>query len=180
MVVKVTTPPVEEAITLEQAQYQVKADSDVDNDQLLELAIVAARERAEHELGRPLLPQTCEKRFDAFCRRMDLWEDVTAVTSVSCIDDDGHSVTLGAMQYYVSGARTLNIVGDLPRVREVTVEFECGAFEPSTVPKSIVEWMLMQIGAMSENRAAVESIRTYELPGRWTDGLIDRYRVFTV
>lgn len=180
MAVKVTTPPATEAITLEQAQYQVKADSDADNDRLLQLAIVAARERAEHDLGRPLLPQACEKRFDAFERRMYLWEDVTAITSVSYADDGGQSATLDAMQYYVTGARTLNIVGVLPRAREVIVEFECGAFEAADVPTAIVEWMLLQIGAMSENRAAVESIQTYELPARWTDGLIDRYRVFTV
>ncbi|MGF6976360.1 putative phiE125 gp8 family phage protein [Paraburkholderia sp. JPY465] len=177
---KVTTPPATEAITLEQAQFQVKAEPDPDNDQLLDLAIVAARERVEHELGRPLLAQTCEKRFDAFERRMDLWEDVTAVTSVSYVDDTGQPVPLGQMQFYMTGGRTLNIVGDLPQAREVIVEFECGAFDVETVPKSIVEWMLLQIGAMSENRSTVESIQTYELPARWTDGLIDRYRVYSV
>jgi uncharacterized phiE125 gp8 family phage protein len=177
---KVTTQPAAEAITLEQAQFQVKADPDADNDRLLQLAIVAARERVEHELGRPLLPQTCEKRFDAFARRMDLWEDVTAVTSVAYVDDSGQSATLDPMQFYLTAGRTLNIVGDLPRAREVTVEFDCGAFVLDTVPKSVIEWMLLQIGAMTVNRSAVESIQTYELPDRWTDGLINRYQVFTV
>jgi len=177
MAVKVTTPPAEEAITLEQAQVHVKADPDDDNDGILERAIVAARERAEHELGRPLLPQDAEARFDCFERKLYLWEDVSQVKSVSYVDETGTTVALDQLSFYLTGARTLNIVGALPTAREVIVTFSCGAFDdPASVPYSIVEWMLLQIGAMHENRSSVDSAQAYELPGRFADGLLDRYR----
>lgn len=180
MAVKVTTEPSDEAISLEEAQYHVKADPDPDNDTILTRAIVTARQRAEHELGRPLLPQTCEKRFERFDSRMYLWEDVTKIVSIDYIDDAGADGALGPMDFYLSGASTARILGTLPAVREVIVTFECGAFEADAVPESIIQWMLLQVGAISENRSSVDSVQTYELPGRFTDGLLDRYRFLSV
>lgn len=180
MAVKVTTAPDEEAITLEVAQQHVKADADDDNDALLMRAIVAARQRAEHELGRPLLPQTCEKRFDRLERKLYLWEDVTEILAVSYVDNTGATVELDPFGFYLTGGRTANVVGSLPPVREVIVSFKCGAFDPASVPASIIDWMLLQVGAIHENRSSVESTQTYELPGPFVDGLIDRYRYYTV
>src|ERR1700754_2629378 len=125
MLVKVTTPPVEEAITLEQAQVHVKADPDDENDTILERAIVAARERVEHELGRPLLPQSCEKRFERFDRRLYLWEDVTKIVSIGYVDATGATIPLDQFSFYLSGGSTANIVGAPPSAREVVVAFEC-------------------------------------------------------
>jgi uncharacterized phiE125 gp8 family phage protein len=180
MAAKVTVEPSEEAISLEEAQFHVKADADPDNDTILNRAIVTARQRAEHELGRPLLPQTCEKRFESFERRMYLWEDVTKIVSIDYVDSAGADASLGPMDFYLSGASTARILGSLPAVREVTITFECGAFESDTVPESVIEWMLLQVGAISENRSSVDSVQTYELPGRFTDGLLDRYRFLSV
>jgi len=177
---KVTKPPAEEAITLEAAQQHVKADPDDDNDVILRRAIVAARERVEHELGRPLLPQTCEARFDGFSRRLALWQDVGRVVSVSYVDDTGATVVVDPGRYYLTGAAWLNVTGSLPAAREVIAVFECGAFEPDSVPESIVEWMLLQVGAIHESRSSVDTMQTYELPGHFVDGLIDRYRFYSI
>ncbi|MBK5120893.1 hypothetical protein IQ288_13470 [Burkholderia sp. R-69980] len=177
---KVTIPPAQEAITVDAARAHVKADEDDDNDAILQRAIVAARERVEHELGRPLLPQTCEARFDGFSRKLSLWQDIKQVVSVSYIDDSGATVPVDPLGYYLTGGACLNMVGALPAAREVITVFECGAFAADSVPESIVEWMLLQVGAVHENRSSVDSMQTYELPGRFVDGLIDRYRFYSL
>ncbi|WLE60240.1 phage head-tail connector protein [Burkholderia plantarii] len=180
MLIRVTVPPTAEALSLDDVRPHLRVDADDDNDKLIARAIVAARQRVEREIGRPLLPQTCSKQFESFARRMPLWEDVTKIVSVSYMSESGETDSLAAAQFYVTGGRTLNVVGDLPVAHGVTVDFECGAFDQGSVPESIQQWMLLQIGAMDVNRAAVESIQTYELPDRWTDGLIDGFRVYMV
>lgn len=177
---KVTIPPAQEAITIDAAREHVKADEDEGNDTILVRAIVAARERVEHELGRPLLPQTCEARLDGFSRKISLWQDVVRVTSVSYIDETGATVPVDPLSYYLTGGEWLNMIGSLPGAREAIVVFECGAFEVDSVPESVVEWMLLQVGAIHENRSSVDSGQTYELPGRFVDGLIDRYRFYSL
>jgi uncharacterized phiE125 gp8 family phage protein len=177
---KVTIPPAQEAITVDAAREHVKADEDDGNDTILRRAIVAARERVEHELGRPLLPQTCEARFDGFSRKLSLWQDIDHVVSVGYIDDSGATVPLDPLSYYVTGGEWLNMIGSLPAAREVVVSFKCGAFDIDSVPESIVEWMLLQVGAIHENRSSVDSMQTYELPGRFVDRLIDRYRFYSL
>ncbi|WP_186204363.1 head-tail connector protein [Burkholderia gladioli] len=179
MAVTVITAPGAEAISLEDACQHLRADQGPE-DALIERAIRSARLRAEHELGRPLLPQTCEKRFAKFDRAMYLWSDVTAIASVKYTDETGQAQQLDPMYFYLSGRDSLRLTIPPPAAREVVVQFECGAYSVETVPESVVEWMLLQIGAIYENRSAVDSVQTYEIPGRFVDGLLDGARIYSI
>lgn len=172
----VTVPPATEAITLDEAKLHLRVDGNDDSDEI-EGFIVAARERAEQELQRPLLPQTCESRGDAFPRgKLRLWKDVTEVTSVAYKDESGAAVTLAPDQYRLMSGAFLMPVSVWPKGTDVVVTFECGAFASETVPKSVIAWMKIQIGGLYENREAANTIQRFQAPGRFTDGLLDRYR----
>jgi uncharacterized phiE125 gp8 family phage protein len=179
MSVRVIVPPETEAISLADACLHLRADEGPE-DSLIERAIRSARRRAEHEIGRPLLPQTCEKRFEKFDRRMYLWRDVTEIVSVAYTDESGVDHQLDPMSFYIGGGSDLRVVVQLPAVREVVVQFKCGAFDVDTVPETVVEWMLLQIGAIYENRSPVDSVQTYEIPGRFVDGLLDGARIWAI
>ncbi|QTD91764.1 head-tail connector protein [Burkholderia anthina] len=179
MTVKVIGPPAQEAISLADACLHLRADQGPENT-LIERAIRAARRRAETEIGRPLLPQTCEKQFEKFDRRMYLWRDVTEVVSVNYADESGVVHELDSMSFYVSGRSDLRIVIQPPVAREVVVQFKCGAFEADSVPDDVVDWMLLQVGAIYENRSPVDSVQTYEIPGRFVDGLLDGARIWSI
>ncbi|PCE32814.1 head-tail connector protein [Burkholderia ubonensis] len=179
MAANVVVPPDAEAISLADACEHLRADMGPE-DSLIQRAIRSARRRAEHELGRPLLPQTCEKRFEKFDRRMYLWCDVTGVESVKYVDDGGVEQLLEPMSYFVAGSSFLKLVAQAPAAREVVVRFKCGAFTADSVPESVVEWMLLQVGAIYDNRSAVDSVQTYEIPGRFVDGLLDGVRIYSI
>ena len=180
MAYKVIEPPETEAIELDDARIHLRVDADADSDENIKRLIVVARERAENELGRPLLPQTREAEFESFSRSMYLDEDVTGIQSIAYVDGSGAQQQFDVGSTWVSGGRVLRIVGALPDACSVTVTYACGAFTADTVPAVIVEWMYLHLAAMYENPSAVESVQTYELPNRFTDGLLDRYRVMVV
>ncbi|WP_414446851.1 head-tail connector protein [Burkholderia sp. 22PA0099] len=179
MSARVISPPDQEAISVVDACLHLRADQGPE-DPLIQRAIRSARRRAENETGRPLLPQTCEKRFEKFERSMHLWRDVTQIISVAYDDELGVAQQMDPMSYYVVGQSDLRVVGELPAAREVVVQFKCGAFEADAVPEDVVTWMLLQIGAIYENRSAVDSVQTYEIPGRFVDGLLDGARIWSI
>jgi uncharacterized phiE125 gp8 family phage protein len=172
----VTVPPAAEAISLDEAKLHLRVDGSDDDEEITGF-IVAARERAEQELQRPLLPQTCEARGDAFpCGKLKLWKDVRSVTSVQYKDDSGAVVTLPADQYRLMSREFLSPVGTWPRGTEVVVTFICGAFDADAVPSTVIAWMKIQLGGLYENREAVTTNQRFEAPGRFADGLLDRWR----
>ncbi|MEM5371352.1 head-tail connector protein [Paraburkholderia azotifigens] len=172
----VTVPPSEEAISLNDAKLHLRVDGD-DDDTEIEGFIAAARERAEQELQRPLLTQTCESRGEAFpCGRLRLWKDVKSVTSVTYVDETGAAVTLPPSAYRLVSRSHLVPTDNWPRGTDVVVVFDCGAFEAGAVPQSIIAWMKLQIGSLYENRESVTTVQRFNVPDRLTDGLLDRWR----
>jgi uncharacterized phiE125 gp8 family phage protein len=172
----VTVPPTEEAISLEDAKLHLRVDGDDDNTEI-EGFIVAARERAEQEIQRPLLTQTCEARGDAFpCGRLRLWKDVKNVTSVTYVDETGATVTMPTSAYRLVSRSHLVPTDSWPRGTDVVVTFECGAFEADAVPKSVVAWMKLQLGSLYENRESSMTVQRFGAPDRFSDGLLDRWR----
>jgi len=171
----VTVQPSAEAISLEEAKLHLRVDGGDDDDEI-EGFIVAARETAEKELQRPLLPQTCQSRGDAFpCGKLRLWKDVTEVTSVAYKDESGAAVTLASDQYRLMSGAFLMPVSTWPRGTDVVATFKCGAFDAESIPKSIVAWMKIQIGGLYENREASTTNQRFQAPGRFIEGLIERY-----
>lgn len=175
----VIAPPEEEAISLARAKRHLliddEADDDIDGD--IRDGIVAAREKLEGELRRPLLPQLCEVRSLAFSQRIRLWNDVTEIVSVTYADSDGDDRVLPPEQCRIELGVWLRITGELPKdASYVRVRFRCGAFrDVASVPKSLVQWMLLQLGTMDRVRQASTQKQVFDVPTSYAYGLIQRY-----
>lgn len=163
----VVSPPAEEALSPADVQGQVHAypEEAVAQAAHYKRLIVAARQAAEGELLRPLLPQGCLVRVDCLAPRIRLWNDVREVTSVTYLDADGARQPLTSAGYRVVHRADLVMVGRPPEGSAVEVEFSAGAFDdPEQVPDAIKAWMLLQIGMLDEVREVAADVQTYALP----------------
>ncbi|QNB11568.1 hypothetical protein G5S35_08240 [Paraburkholderia tropica] len=174
---EVTAAPAAEALTLAQAKLHLRVDDDTD-DELIEAAIVSAREALEKELDRPLLPQTCVVRLDEFPReRILLWSDVLEVVSIKYTDLTGAAQQVDVADIRLRRRAYIVPRNGWPKGEGVEVTFKCGAFDsPDAVPESCCSWMKLVIGTLYEQRESETAEQTYSLPGRFVAGLIDRYR----
>lgn len=194
------TAPTAEPVTLAEARAHLK-EPEVSDDPMIVAMITAARERAEAETRRQLMSATWDLHLDAFPV-----EDVIvlprpplqSVTHVKYYDADGVQQTLSSALYHVDAvsepARIVLVDGeDWPDTEErpnaVTVRFVAGyqdaydvpAATAATVPAAIRQWLLLQVGAMYENRQAADGgamAATTVLP--FVDALLDPYRLFSV
>ncbi|CAG4906143.1 head-tail connector protein [Paraburkholderia saeva] len=186
--VTVTTPPENEPFEVPEAKLHLRVESDEgddsagDEDDEIGQMIVSARERLEHQLNRPLLPQTCTVRADGFpSDRILLWNDVTEVVSVDYTDADGAAQVLPATAFRLVDRAYLVARATWPAGEDISVTFKCGAFaDPEAVPKSLCQWMKLQIGTMYEQRESETNDQVWSIPSRYVDGLIDRYRMLTL
>ena len=182
--------PAEEPITLAEARLHVRAD-DTTDDTLISALIVAARERAEHETGRRLITQTREMVLDAFPSSSEAIqlhaECVTAqsIASIEYLNDAGSWITFGSTNYaldarslpgYVFLASGSSWPTPADSANAVRIRVVCGYGNAASVPQTIKQWMLLQIGANYENRESLGDAK--ELPGRFVDGLLDPHRVY--
>lgn len=193
MTLKLITAPAAEPITLTEAKLHLRVDHATDND-LITALIVAAREQAEQLLGRALITQTWERVLDAFpASEIELGvPPVQSITSVIYVDGAGDEITLDAEDYTLDGSTLPGYVlpsetqdvwpVTLDVVNAVRVRFSAG-YGPTgaSVPSSIRQWMLIQIGTMYKMREGVAiGVSVSEIPNRWVDGLLDRYRIWGV
>lgn len=187
MPTQLITAPAAEPIALTEAKAHLRVDSTDDND-LITLLITVARQAAEHELQRSLITQTWEIKFDFFPLVIDLpWGPIITIGGVSYYDLAGVEQTLASTAYTLdavsSPARIVPAYGTIwpdtqDIINAVRVRYNAGyGTAGSSVPAAIRQWMLLQIGAMYENRQASGAVQTYALP--WADRLLDRYRILT-
>ncbi|WGY71947.1 head-tail connector protein [Burkholderia cepacia] len=179
--VDVLKRPAEEAITLDLAREHCRIDGD-DEDVLLKGNIVAAREALEGELSRPLLPQECRVRIDSFPPdRVLLWNDVIEIIDVSYTDDAGARQVLPPAAYRVMDRAYLVARKAFPYGEDVQVRFRCGAFEtPDAVPESLIAWMLLQLGTLSEHRESEVDGTVSSLSEDFTNRLIGRHAIVSI
>lgn len=175
MEIRVTVEPAAEAISAAQVKAHLRVFG-TDEDALIDAWITAARQRCEGELLRPLLPQTRVALMDTFPCFIPLGPNVTTVASVTYRDTEGQAQTLPPEAYRLVDDERLVPTGSWPAGDTVRVTFQCGAFTAATVPQALRAWMLLQIGAMHEQREAVSNGQTFEPPGRFVDGLLDPWR----
>lgn len=112
---------------------------------------------------------------------------IASVESITYTDQNAVTQTLAGSAYVVDlvsePARIVPAYGTtwpatLNQINAVTVNFTAGYGVAAAVPQSVKQWMLLQIGAMYENREAFlagRSITITALP--FIDGLLDPYRV---
>ncbi|GCL61495.1 head-tail connector protein [Pseudaquabacterium pictum] len=192
MTLTLITPPTTEPISLEEARLQCRITAgDTTEDALLNLYIQAAREAAEHELGRALLEQAWELTLDAFpAGEISLGRGkALAITSVKYLD------VAGALQTLDPGAYTLD-AATLPGwllpaadtswpatasvVNAVRIRFTAGyGATAASVPAAVRQWLLVTLAALYSQREALDaSGRVAVLPGRFVDRLLDAEKVW--
>lgn len=162
MAYKVTTAVTVEPVTLAQAKAHLNVTHTSD-DTLITALITSAREAAEQECGRALAPQTLEMALDAFpcdlsgAIRLERGP-VASITSIKYTDTAGVEQTISASAYALSLYGFANEVAptygnywptpqQIPnavRIRYVTGFVIC--------PEAARSWILLQIGALYENR----------------------------
>lgn len=183
MSITVTSPPAAEPITVVEARAHCRIDADMsEHDSLLAVFIQAARERAEQETGRALITRTVRLTVPATARLVLRPAPLGAISEVKLIDEDGTETVVAA------GDRRLDQTGPLPVLLLNTLTAGAYALQVTmtvgygtagtAVPAAIRAWMLMQVGALFENRESVvigASVNTLPLP--FVDGLLDPFRV---
>lgn len=168
-----------EPITRDVAKAHLRVDGTYE-DTLIDALIAAARQNCEGALLRALIPQRRIALSDVFLSQFEIGPDVTGVTSVIYRDSNGATQTLDSAAYRLAEERWLVPVGAWPSGDTVKITFTCGAFTATTVPETVRQWMLLQIGAMYAQREAVAAGQLFEPPGRFVDRLLDPWRNYVV
>lgn len=173
-----------ESITLSQAKLHLRVDH-ADDDTLISGLITAVREAAEHVMGRLLGAQTWQVTLDAFpAAELELGPDVSSIVSIQYLDAAGAAQTMPGTDYVldsvdVTECWVLPVAGmSWPSTADtgnaVRVRITAGM---ATVPESVRAWMLLRLGTLYANRASVVAgVSLAELPGGFSDRLLDRYR----
>lgn len=191
MPLKLITGPTVEPVSVAEAKAHLRVEHS-DDDALIGALITAARQSAEHELGRALITQTHELVLDAFpVAEIDLQlPDVQSITSVKYIAaDTATEVTLASTDYSLDADSTpcwllpAYTVGDWPATLDTTnavrIRFVAGFGAAGTdVPAAIRQWILLGIGTMYAQREAVAvGSALAELPRGYVGALLDPWRV---
>lgn len=176
-------PPVD----LVSAKLHLRVDH-ADEDALITALIAAAVDMASQHTGRSIAKCTWLLCLDAFpiaAMRL-LWPPVLSVESVKYLDADGVEQTLPTASYIVDAhsepARLVAASGQawpatLPTPNAVTVRYTAGY--GAECPESVRQWILLQVGHMYENRASI-NVGNSVTPMPYVDGLLDRYRIWSV
>lgn len=182
------TAPAAEPVTLTEAKAHLYV-THTDDDTLIAAYISAARDDAEHRLGRLLIDQTWELSLGAFPSVIVMPVPIASVTSIKYIDTDGVEQTLDPATYQVDTAALPGVVAPAygaawPSTRDqynaVKVRYTAGyGADSTTVPATIRAWILLRIGSLYENReSAVSGQPITQAPRDFSDALLDRYKVY--
>lgn len=189
------TAPAVEPITLTQAKLHLRVTHDSEDDLITGL-IVAARAQAEHLLGRRLITQTWDMVVDAFpgaCQSLRLHPGLVkaqAVVYIQYLDTAGEVQTMPAEDYaldphtlpgWIFPAEDADWPTDVAdTANAVRVRVVCGFGDAAAdVPQEVRQYMLMQLGTLYKFREEiVAGVQAVELPNKYAERLLDRWRVW--
>jgi uncharacterized phiE125 gp8 family phage protein len=198
MSLKLITAPTSEPVTLTEAKAHLRVDAS-DDDALITALIIAAREGAEQITGRALMSQTWELGLDGFSDREPAYHrhayrislprpPLVSITSVKYLDTSGVLQTMAESDYLLDDhsepARLMPAYGTCwPVTRcqanSVLIRYDAGYADADSVPQQIKSWMLLQIGAMYENRENVAALTNLvQMP--FADRLLDASRIWSL
>jgi uncharacterized phiE125 gp8 family phage protein len=179
--------PTSEPISLEQAKQHLRVVGP-DDDAYISALIVAARQMAEGRTNRTILRRVLEATFDSWRGEMVLLRPpFVAIDSISYIDSAGEEQLLDPAAYFVGTGTGLAVVefadhSTLPALQRrrspINVRYVAGYAE-GEVPQPLIQWMLLVIGTLYENRETVSAgVAMYEMPDNFMHWLIQPYRVY--
>ena len=159
--IKVTTAPASEPITLSEVKLWLKIEEgETVEDTLLNSLITASRQWVESHCGISIMPQTITESYDCWYRLFCLQRNpVVSVTAIKYTIDEVLTVYSSddyVVDLYSTPTRIL-ITGDAPTVDDVPgtikIEYVSGYADAATVPGPIKTALLYKIGSMYVNRA---------------------------
>lgn len=185
MTTRRTTPPVTEVITLAQAKAHLRVDI-ADDDGYISTLVVASRMDCEDIIQRTIAPSGLTLTLDSFPASLLLdYPPVISVTSIAYIDSDGIPQTLDPQDYIVDTVSEPGYIVPAPgkawpatqdRINTVTVAYTAGY---PLAPAPLVQWMLLAIGTMYENRSSTVMERgMVSTQLGIVDRLLDPYRIY--
>lgn len=189
--VRTAAVPTVEPVTLEEARLWCRIDDDdTTQDAILQLLIIAARERAEEITGRSFAQRTLELRLDDFPdgdAPIELpYSPVSAVTSITYRTSDG-DVAIGgspeAFQADTGGvpARVKPLEGsDWPdtdgSLGAVRIAYTAGYANVTAMPKLLRTYLMAFVATLYEHREQLVVNNTVEIPRDFATGLLDHLR----
>lgn len=154
-----TVKPATEPLTVTEAKLHLRVEHNHE-DTLIGALIVAAREQAEFLTGQRLMTQTW---MISASKPQTL--PLYGLTPIQNITSDG-------AMFAVDGFLPPSLTIDGP----ATITIICGFGDASDVPASIIQWMLLRIGAMYEQREYLSSTGVVSpAPHSFADALLDPY-----
>lgn len=202
---KQVTAPSGEPVSLQEAKAHMRVFI-TDDDTLIGMLIVAARQYAEQLTARCFITQTWQLVLDSFpgpgVAGFAPWGvpftlpgnaillekgPIQSVDSITYVDMNSSTQTLASTEYIadLSGhlVRITPKFGKvwpvaLPQIASVTVAFTAGYGAASAVPPGLKQWMLLRIAALYENKEEFVTGRSIVCtPLPFIDGLLDPYRI---
>jgi len=137
--------------------------SGTDEDTLIQIYIDAALAMTEQFLWRKLQLQVIEEVYPYFMNRFDTSYPINSITSIKYFDESETEQTLTVADYYevYDNAKSKNSIYKvgtletpsiwLDKAFPVEITYQTG-FADDTVPKPIINAMLLLVGEMYENR----------------------------
>lgn len=148
-----------EPVSLEDVRKQCRIDDDVtEEDSLLELYLVAAREYCENFTGRFFSVRNF--RFDGLLnafREVELAHDLVKIDSIKLIDRSGNALSISENQYVISrnaGVGSVRALGEWPECNTehpapITIMFTAGK---ESCPSVVKQAILLLASSWYENR----------------------------
>lgn len=204
---QLVTGPTVEPLQLSDAKVHLRVETTMtDDDTLITLLIVAARQYAEQITSRSFCTQSWKYVLDSFPGGYSypvapygteyslpatgiLLEKgpIQSIDSIKYLDMTGAQQTLANTVYVadLTGplARITPKFGQiwpptLPQIAAVEVAFTAGFGVAAAVPQAVKQWMLLRIGALYENREEIVTGRSIQVtPMPFVDSLLDGIRI---
>lgn len=161
MVARLIQKPASEPVDCEESRLWAKIDDDIDNI-IIDVAIKAAREQAEHITGRRFVNQVWAVRVRAG-ERLQL-HGLMPVNKVTMVNGD-----------------EIDWIDGLPAVvhcqRDEEIRIHCGYGDAGDVPSAIKMWIWQRMGYLIENRDSLIASNVNAAPDDYVDGLLDPFIV---
>lgn len=157
-------PPASEPVDLSAAKLHLRVEADMnEDDDLIASLITTAREQAEHVTGLRLMTQTWTLEISAGeSIALDRFLPLQSISS------NGPDYLLDSRSY----PPILNAEED------AILTLICGFGNSAQVPRSIVQWVLLRVGALYEQRENLPFTTSGQIvPHSFADALLDPYRV---
>jgi uncharacterized phiE125 gp8 family phage protein len=194
MTLKLITAPAAEPVTTDEAKLHLRVTHSAD-DALIATLVSAARQHAEHLMGRSIITQTWERVLDAFpAVEIKVGGSpagpVAAITSVSYTDTAGATAVLDPADYTLDDVAEPGFVlpsaalstwpATYDTVNAVRVRFTAGfGASGAAVPGPILAYIKLRVGTLYKFREDVAAgVSVADLPGHYSERLLDPFRAW--